>query len=173
MKRIIMIIQIIILATGISFGQRALEAKFTGGTKTFLLPDGTLKNIKADLKKKQLLVFDNDNNLENTISIDIPSGHKIKDIILLNHKTEAGKNSLSVLYTSYYVAQKPIDDFADRFHDQQYTLNVVDAVGNYLLKIPNTTGYQLLSSENSNKLLVYQTVRKGFKTKRFTEVYGL
>lgn len=172
MKRIILIIQIIIMGTAVTFGQLSPVATYNADLKSFQMKDGTLKFVKVDLKKKALQVFDAENILENTVALNIPAGHKIKDVRLVSNTSE-GKDSYDILYTCYYVAQQPIDDFADRFPNQNYTLNVVDTDGNYLLEIPNTTGFQLLKSGDNNKLLVYQTVRKGFKTKRFVEVYAL
>jgi len=172
MKRIFLIIQILILGTVVSPGQILQEITYESDLKAFQLEDGTIKFIKVDLEKKKLLVFNADNILENSIAIEVPTGHKLKDVKLLRSKTEGDKDNYIVLYTCYYVAQKPVDDFADRVPKQLYTLNVIDPEGHYLLKIPNATSYQLLPSEDNNKLLVYQTMQKGFKTKRFVEVYG-
>ncbi|NOX85655.1 MAG: hypothetical protein GXO86_06790 [Chlorobi bacterium] len=173
MKRIFLIIQLLILGTVISLGQISLEITYKADMKAFQLEDGTFKFIKVDLENKKLLVYNADNILENSIAIQVPTGHKLKDVKLISSHAEGEKDNFSVLYTCYYEAQKSGNDFADRFPDQLYTLNVIDPDGNYLLKIPYTTSYKLLpSTDDNNKLLVYQTMQKGFETQRIVEVYG-
>lgn len=170
MKRIILILQIITLSVMIAGAQISYEGKQDADLMVFQLDDGTLQFIKLDSKLNKLLVYNADNALSNTIDLNIPKGHLIDDITLLNIRSS---NRYNILYTCFYIDQKPIEDFADQFPDQEYMVNVLDMEGNYIMQIPNTRGYKILSTDNSNKLLVYRTERKGFKTNRFVEIYAL
>ena len=81
------------------------------------------------------------------------------------------QNELNVLYTCYYASIQPIEDVKPYFLKESYTINVVNEEGKFLLKIPDASEYRLLAENGENKLIVYKTGGKGFKTKRQLEVY--
>ncbi|MEE4260324.1 MAG: hypothetical protein V2I62_11220 [Bacteroidales bacterium] len=172
MKKVLLIIQILLVATDIGFAQVSYEGKLDANMKAMQLSDGTLKFFKLDPDENKLLVFSTDNSLWKSINLPVPKGHSIDEITIIKGVSDEDGQQLTILFTCFYHRTYPIEDVS-RFHSRQiFTVNVIDESGNFLLKVPEASDYKLLSTNGNNKLLVYKTQPDGLKSKRLLEVYG-
>ena len=138
----------------------------------FQLQDGTLKFFKYDTKEKALLIYNIDNTLWKSINLNVTKGHTIDDINILEVTSGEKQNQFNILYTCYYPETQPIEDVTNYLAKETCTVNVINEKGEFLLKIPRAGEYKLLTDHGDNKLIVYKTDRKGFKSKRQLEVYS-
>nr|NQU90293.1 hypothetical protein [Bacteroidota bacterium] len=172
MKKFLIITQILLFSVAIGFAQISYEGKLDANMNIFQLKDGTLKFYKVDPEKKKLLVFNADNSLWRSIDLLIPKGHFIDGIAIINTASIENENQLYIVFRCYPQRIYPTEEISDFFSKQIFTVNVIDENGNFLLKIPQTNEYRLLSVNGNNKLLVYKTENMGFKSKSHIEIYG-
>jgi len=172
MKRLLIIIQIFIFSLSTGFAQIQYEGQQDAALKVFQSEDGTLKFYKVDKKKGELLVFNEDNSLWKSIALKTPKGHLIDDINIIDVSMMDDKNELKILFTCYYKGTYTMEDLSEHFSKQVFMLNIIDEEGNFLLQIPEAMDYKLLTANGKNKLLVYKTDKKGFKSRRRMDIYS-
>ena len=172
MKRVLIFIQIIALSMSLGFTQIVYEGKHDANLKVFQAENGSLKFYKVDSKNKKLLIFNDNNILWKSIDLKTPKGHLIDNLNIINTTSTEENDQIRVLFTCYYKGTYAIEDVSEFFSKQEFMLNIIDDEGNFLLQIPEATDYKLFTTNGINKLLVYKTDRKGFKSNRRIEIYG-
>jgi hypothetical protein len=156
----------------VGFSQIQFEGEVNAAFKIFQLEDGSLKFYKVDKKKKELIIFNEDNSLWKTIALKTPVNHIIDDIRIIGASSIRENERLKILFTCYYKKTYAIEDVSEYFSKQVFMLNIIDEEGKFLLQIPETSDYKLLSANGKNRLLVYKNDRKGFKSNRQVDIYG-
>jgi hypothetical protein len=172
MKTALIFLQIFFLSFTVGFSQVQLEGKHNAALKIFQSDDGSLKFYKVDQEKKELIIFNEDNSLWKKIDLKIPENHLIDDVKIISASTEKENAEMKILFTCYYIGTYTMEDVSEHFSKLVFMLNIIDEEGNFLLQVPETSDYKLLTANGKNKLLVYKNDRKGFKNNRQVDVYG-
>ncbi len=155
MKKSIILL-VLLLSVIIGYPQVTWEGRFDANLKTFQFNDGTLKYILFDNEENILSVYNADHSLWNAINLEIPNGHILDDIELIDESYDDNANII-ILYTCYYFDHQAIEDVEEPFVNLVQTLNILNVEGTYLLKIPKIDQYRLLTTDDQSMLLVYSS----------------
>lgn len=172
MKTIIISFTIYIVISISALAQLSYEGKTDSRYKIFQLEDGSLKYTMYDKKQKHILIYNLDHTLWRTVEIPLPKWHFFEEIKHISQFTLNQDELVEVIYScSVYGSTLNEEDPEGEFlYDN--TLNVINDLGETILKVEGASEMKILEANNKSRLLVFKHTGKSDHRKRETLVFS-
>lgn len=173
MKALIMFLGLMLIGSTV-FSQLVKEVVITDNFKKLNLDGSETKFIKYQEKEKTLSIYNLDHSIWKTVELPLPKGHFLDEIKLISTNYFNEDNFIEIMFTSAvynysYNYENPAGD--EQF--VTYTLNIINEKGEVLLVEEEMEDYEILESDENNKLVVYKQNSNALDNKSQTVVYAI
>ncbi|WP_421917887.1 hypothetical protein [Marinifilum sp.] len=167
-----MIFLLILNIDGIS--QIKLEGTVNSKYKSIQMDDGTFRYAKYNGEKEAIYIYNLDNTIWRTINLPLPKNHHLDEVKLISQKVFNKDDLVEIVYSC--VEHTVPDNYEDPtvdFGQVKFTLNIINEMGESLLRVEDSNEMEIVKSKGGTKLLVYKHIGESFSGEDQTLIYNL
>jgi hypothetical protein len=173
MKTRKIILLLFVLLSVNSFAQLKFEGTVNSKYKTFQLEDGSFKYVLYTKEDELLQIFNLDNTLWRTVKIPLPRNHVLDELKHISVHTFNQDDLVELIYScAEYSSNSEYENPNEPFLLVDFTLNIINELGETMLKIKNSNEMEIIDSEGEKKLIIYKHIGTGIKAKDETLIYS-
>ncbi|RLD85587.1 MAG: hypothetical protein DRJ07_02695 [Bacteroidetes bacterium] len=174
MKKLIFTISLLVIVSIAGFSQLKLEGSHNANLKTIMLKKGVVKYLMKIPNENQIVIYNLDHTVWKMISLSVPKNHKLDEIKHVSVNTLNKDQFVEIIYTCYAYEIKDDIEVAEFGYTKFIpTLNVINELGEVLLKIEHSSEFKIVEANGSKKLLVYQYKGDDFTAQNKTLIYNI
>ncbi|MGD9993678.1 MAG: hypothetical protein AB7S69_10290 [Salinivirgaceae bacterium] len=156
-----------------SFAQLKFDGKIDSKFKTFQLDDGSYKYVKYNKKEQVLFIYNIDNSLWREVKMPLPKYHVLDELKHISIHTFNQDNLVELIYScAVYSPNSNYQDPNEDFFSVNFTLNIINELGESILKVQDSNEMEIIDSNGEKKIIVYKHIGNGYKAKDETLIYS-
>jgi hypothetical protein len=173
MKTKALIIVLLVFLSISSFAQLKFEGEVDSKFKTYQIDDGSFKYVIYNKKEEVIKIFNMDNTLWRTVKIPLPKHHILDELKHISVNTFNDDDLVEIIYScAIYSSNDEYEDPNQDFYLVDFTLNIINEMGEHLLKVQDSNEMNLIDSNGEKKLIIYKHIGKGFDVKDKSLIYS-
>ena len=176
MKRVVILIQIFIFISTLSYSQIEYEGTLNSKVKTIQLNDGVIRYYTVDSKKNVLTIYNLDKTIWKSIGLTVPKGEFVDEIKLISQDVFNNNPQVEIAYTTvWYDLNNDNYEAGDgEIAPPNYDFFLIDETGNKLLEVNGGSSFKIMESNGKKKLLIFKDDdTSDFWSNGHTDVFAL
>ncbi len=173
MKHLLTIIAFSIIPLSV-LGQIRYEGTHDEGYKSFQLDNGELKYAEYNKSGQIVTIYNLDHSKWKSVVLPLPREHYLDEIKSISQYVFNGDTMMELAYSCVeYHSTDNLEDVASGYVDLRFTLNIINELGETILKASDSNDMKIIESDGVRKLMIYKHIGQGSTKSGQVDVYSL